>query len=105
MSEWLEPHFEEHPELVVKDPRLSWFLGLWKAATLRCRIDTGHVVMLRAPGESIGIKGGKAGGQTNQTARAAGWLNQMLHAVADPGIDVRLAQRAHQRADRRRSAR
>lgn len=81
LFDWLGSQATPPPhEMVIADPRLSWFLGLWKAATLRCRIDTGHVVMLRAPGESIGIKGGKAGGQTNQTARAAGWLNQMLHA-------------------------
>src|SRR5699024_9232055 len=27
VAEWLGQHFAEHPELVVKDPRLSWFLG------------------------------------------------------------------------------
>ena len=35
VSEWLEPHFDQHPELVVKDPRLSWFLGLWRVAAIR----------------------------------------------------------------------
>ena len=35
VTDWLEPHFDVHPELVVKDPRLSWFLGLWRVAAIR----------------------------------------------------------------------
>ena len=47
LTEWLSPHFQEArvvegveepaiDEIVIKDPRLSWFLGLWKSAALRC---------------------------------------------------------------------
>ncbi len=39
VAEWLEEHFAVAPELVVKDPRLGWFLGLWRIAAIRCDGD------------------------------------------------------------------
>ena len=54
VSEWLEPHFAEHPELVVKDPRLSWFLGLWRVAAIRTGATPVFATMLRPPAEVVG---------------------------------------------------
>ena len=46
----------EAPELVVKDPRLAWFLGLWRSAALRCEAAPAYVTMLRPVTEVVGSK-------------------------------------------------
>ena len=43
-------------ELVVKDPRLAWFLGLWRSAALRCDATPAYVTMLRPVTEVVGSK-------------------------------------------------
>ena len=30
LREWLDGQFEHHEQLVIKDPRLLWFLPLWR---------------------------------------------------------------------------
>jgi hypothetical protein len=100
LTEWLGPQFTparvleglEVPaveELVVKDPRLAWFLGLWKSAALRCDAQASYVTMLRhvtevvgskqryyAPGPSAISRGGSA---FSEVQRTAAWVNMMLH--------------------------
>ena len=49
-AEWLEGHFAVSHELVVKDPRLSWFLGLWRVAAIRTGATPVFATMLRAAG-------------------------------------------------------
>ena len=63
LTDWMGPHFREAvgdepavEELVVKDPRLAWFLGLWKSAALRCDAQASYVTMLRHPAEVVGSK-------------------------------------------------
>src|SRR5688572_28093679 len=51
VSEWLEPHFDVQHELVVKDPRLSWFLGLWRVVAIRTGATPGCAPMLGPPAE------------------------------------------------------
>ena len=64
-ADWLEGHFAEGHELVVKDPRLSWFLSLWRKYYAN-RLGSAHLT--------------------------ASWLNMLLHteratreSVADGG--------------------
>ena len=47
-ADWLESHFQVSPELVVKDPRLGWFLGLWRVAAVRTGAIPVFATMLRA---------------------------------------------------------
>ena len=66
LTEWLGPHFREAgspigeepaiDELVIKDPRLAWFLGLWKSAALRTDAQASYVTMLRHVTEVVGSK-------------------------------------------------
>lgn len=78
---WLEVAAREAPsDMVIADPRLAWFLSLWKAASLRCRLEESHAIVLRSPGEVIGGSPRSGSGHTNETNRAAGWLNQALHS-------------------------
>ncbi len=79
VSEWLEPHFDVHPELVVKDPRLSWFLGLWRVAAIRTGATPVFVTMLRPPAEVVGSKQKYYANKLGSAHLAASWLNMLLH--------------------------
>ena len=98
LTEWLGPQFKEAQvtaqgeepaidELVIKDPRLAWFLGLWKSAALRTDAQPSYVTMLRHVTEVVGSKQRYYSQATNarQTTtgshvqRTAAWVNMMLH--------------------------
>jgi len=85
LHEWLDQQFAEGgPELVVKDPRLAWFLGLWRSAALRCDAAPAYVTMLRPVTEVVGSKqryysAGRPGARTGEVQRTAAWVNMMLH--------------------------
>ena len=95
LTDWLGPQFRparvtdagEEPaidELVVKDPRLAWFLGLWKSAALRCDAQPSYVTMLRHVTEVVGSKQryyapGQTGSAFSEVQRTAAWVNMMLH--------------------------
>lgn len=76
--DWLGPQFaplpdeEDEPELVLKDPRMAWFLGLWKAAALRVDATPAYLTTLRHVTEVVGTRDRPA-------ARTAAWVNMMLH--------------------------
>jgi hypothetical protein len=85
LSDWLDKQFTaETPELVIKDPRLAWFLGLWRAAALRCDAAPAYVTMLRPVTEVVGSKerhysAKKMGAAFGEVTRTAAWVNMMLH--------------------------
>ena len=88
VAAWLDEQFSVADELVVKDPRASWFLGLWRAAADRCDATSAYVTMLRPVTEVVGSKqtyygptGGQSGAGSDQGAitRTAAWVNMMLH--------------------------
>jgi hypothetical protein len=91
LAEWLAPQFTEAAgdepaveELVVKDPRLAWFLGLWKSAALRSDAQPSYVTMLRHVTEVVGSKKryyapGQTGSAFSEVQRTAAWVNMMLH--------------------------
>ncbi len=95
LTDWLAPQFKEawvtelgeEPainELVIKDPRLAWFLGLWKSAALRTDAQPSYVTMLRHVTEVVGSKQryyapGQTGSAFSEVQRTAAWVNMMLH--------------------------
>jgi hypothetical protein len=79
VTDWLTTHFDVADELVIKDPRLSWFLGLWRVAAVRCGATPGFVTMLRPPTEVVGSKTAAYGGRLGQVHLVAAWVNMMLH--------------------------
>lgn len=80
IHQWLEQQFVEGgPELVVKDPRLMWFLGPWRAAALRCDARTGYVTMLRPVTEVVGSVQRVHDAKVNEVHRTASWVSTMLH--------------------------
>ncbi len=68
VHDWLEEQLRAGgPEIVVADPRLAWFHGLWRSAALRCAAAPAYVVTLPHPAEAAGVQ------------RTASWVNQALH--------------------------
>ena len=78
-AEWLEGHFADHRELVVKDPRLSWFLALWRVAAIRTGATPVFATMLRPPAEVVGSKQNYYSIKLGAAHLAASWLNMLLH--------------------------
>ncbi len=79
LKEWLEPQFANGDELVIKDPRLIWFIGLWRAAALRSDAQASYVTMLRPVTEVVGSRERYHDAKTNEVQRTAAWVNTMLH--------------------------
>lgn len=86
---WLRENLAEAPELVVKDPRNSWFLPMWRRAAADAGAEVAFLTMLRHPAEVVGSKDkyykGKGSGETPrqaQTTRVASWLNVALFTEA-----------------------
>jgi hypothetical protein len=75
---WLAEQFADGDAVVVKDPRLSWFLPLWSRCAEDLGVRTGCVTMLRHPGAVVDSKQRWYGARTGEVARAAGWLNGSL---------------------------
>lgn len=76
---WLEEQFAEGDELVVKDPRMAWFLGLWRSAALRSGAAPTYVTMLRPVTEVVGSKQKYYDRRAGDVVRTAAWVNMMLH--------------------------
>ena len=75
---FLAEQFRDHPALIVKDPRLSWFLPLWRACAVEAGAAPRFVTMLRHPAAVIDSKQRWYGGWQGEVGRAAGWVNQTL---------------------------
>ncbi|QYJ03737.1 hypothetical protein KUV85_15630 [Nocardioides panacisoli] len=76
---WLAEHLADHPALVVKDPRLSWFLPMWRSAAQRNDATLGFVTMLRPPAEVVGSKRKYYNALNSPSHLAASWVNMLLH--------------------------
>lgn len=85
VEQWLREQVEAGPALVIKDPRNSFFLPLWRRAAADVGAEVSFLTMLRHPAEVVGSKdtyyGARGAGGTArhaQTTRVAGWLNVVL---------------------------
>ena len=86
---WVREHLAESNELLVKDPRNSWFLPMWRLAAADGGADVAFLTMLRHPAEVVGSKdtyykntsAGESPRQA-QTTRVASWLNVALFTEA-----------------------
>jgi hypothetical protein len=76
---WLEDQFGQNPHLIVKDPRLSWFLPLWRRVAEGQGVTPRFVTMLRHPAAVIASKQRWYGGWQGEAARCAGWVNFTLY--------------------------
>ena len=76
---WLAEQFEIAPHVVVKDPRVVWFLPLWRRCAEQLGVELSFATMLRYPTEVITSARRSYGTWQNDASRAAAWLNTMLH--------------------------
>ena len=78
LRRWVGQQFGQSDHVIVKDPRLSWFLPLWR----RCAEDVGvsprFATMLRHPAAVVDSKQRSYGGWQGDVDRTAGWINQVL---------------------------
>jgi len=78
LEAWLEEQFQASNRVVVKDPRLTWFLDLYARVGESMGVDVGVVTMLRHPAASIKSRQLAYGTRSSDVRRLAGWLNMML---------------------------
>jgi hypothetical protein len=78
LVDWLDLQFDENDRIVVKDPRLAWFLELHRTAAAKVGADVRVATMLRHPAEVMRSREIAYGTRTANTTRVIGWLTMML---------------------------
>jgi hypothetical protein len=78
LDAWLEAEFAESPLLVVKDPRMLWFLSLWRDAAEARGARVSMIMPLRHPAETVASRDHWYGAQRHPSSRLAGWVNSTL---------------------------
>lgn len=75
---WLRKQFRRSDNVIIKDPRLSWFLPLWRRCAHDLDTSPRFVTVLRHPAAVVQSKQRSYGSWQGDIARTAGWLNQAL---------------------------
>lgn len=78
LRKWLAGEFANEDHVIIKDPRLSWFLPLWRQAALDVGASPRFVTVLRHPAAVIESKQRSYGTWQSDVERTAGWINQVL---------------------------
>lgn len=78
LQNWLKDEFVQGDHVVIKDPRLLWFLPLWTTVGNHLSAGVRYATVLRHPKEVIKSKITYYGEFLNPTNRTAGWINTML---------------------------
>lgn len=76
---WLRREFAYGDHVLVKDPRLLWFIPLWRQCAEDLGADVRFVTMLRHPAEVVRSKERWYDAASNPAHRLAGWVNTMLY--------------------------
>lgn len=79
LRSWLAVQFVGTDNVVVKDPRIGWFLPLWLRCAEDLGVQTSFATMLRHPPEVVRSAREWYGTWQNDASRAAAWLNVTLH--------------------------
>lgn len=75
---WLDGEVAASSRVVVKDPRLAWFLPVWQAALARTAATPAYLTMLRPPSEVVGSKRTYYNAGLDDAQGVAAWLNTLL---------------------------
>jgi hypothetical protein len=78
LARWLRKQFKASDHVLIKDPRLSWFLPLWRRCAEEAGVSPRFATVLRHPAVVIESKLRSYGGWQSDVNRTAGWLNLML---------------------------
>lgn len=99
LKRWLAEQFEQHDQLVIKDPRLSWFLPLWTNVARTLGTEPVFVTMLRPPAEIVGSKRTYYNNQLHDASGVASWLNMLIGTERATRDSVRAFVRYHDLLD------
>ena len=75
---WLGKQFGDADDIIIKDPRLSWFLPLWRDCAEELGVSPRFATVLRHPAEVVDSKQRSYGGWHGDVGLTAGWLNLAL---------------------------
>jgi hypothetical protein len=75
---WLEEQFALSARVVLKDPRLGWFIELHRVAARRVGAELRVATMLRHPAEVLRSRQAAYGTRMTNTTRVVGWMTMML---------------------------
>jgi hypothetical protein len=75
---WLEGQYAVADRLLVKDPRLLWFLPLWREAAEGVGAVPAYATMLRPPAEVVGSRRAHYNHGLEDASGVAAWLNLVL---------------------------
>lgn len=78
LTDWLRREREHGQHVVIKDPRVLWFLPLWNAVAAELSYDIRYATMLRAPQEVLRSRAAAYGASRPQSSIAMAWINSML---------------------------
>jgi hypothetical protein len=79
LTSWLKAELDGPQDVVVvKDPRIGWFLPLWNDAADRAGVAPAFVTMLRHPAQILTSAKKSYGTWQTDASRAAAWINVML---------------------------
>ena len=78
LRQWLEGQFRRSDDVVIKDPRLSWFLPLWRLCAMEVGARPCFATVMRHPAAVIESKQRSYGNWQADVDRTAGWVNQSL---------------------------
>lgn len=82
LKSWLSVQFVGAENVVIKDPRIAWFLPLWQRCASELGIKTAFAIVARHPPEVLASARKWYGTRQSDASRAAAWLNVMLHTEA-----------------------
>ena len=75
---FLEQEFARADDVLVKDPRMTWFLPLWRRVATDVGARPGVIIMLRHPAAVVASKQTHYEGAQGDSSRVAEWINQTL---------------------------
>jgi hypothetical protein len=78
LRDWLQDQLGQADAVVVKDPRIGWFLPLWTESARDLGVATSFVTMLRHPAEILASARRSYGDWQTDASRAASWVNEMI---------------------------
>lgn len=78
LRDWLAGELRQADAVVVKDPRIGWFLPLWTGCAADLGVPASFICMLRHPAEILASARRWYGDWQTDASRAASWLNVML---------------------------
>ena len=78
LKSWLAVQFVGRDSVVVKDPRIGWFLPLWEKAATELGVDVSFASLLRHPAEAVSSAIKWYGDWQSPASRTLSWVNIML---------------------------